>query len=81
MSGVSNLELSYAARVSLISLRDRPDQDTPQEIAAAPLGLGPEDVRAGLRELHALGLALQAGGHWQLTQNGSHHEPRPSSTG
>jgi hypothetical protein len=64
-------ELSYAARVALLSLRDRPDQDTPRQIASVPLGLSREDMATGLRELGTLGLAVESGGHWQLTREGS----------
>lgn len=73
---VSDSELNYPARVALISLRDRPENDTPQAIAAAPLGLIPEDIATGLRELRALGLARQVGGHWQLSDGQARHQPR-----
>ena len=73
---MSDSELSYPARVALISLRDRPENDTPQAIAAAPLGLIPEDIATGLRELRALGLARQVGGHWQLSDGQARHQPR-----
>ena len=78
---MSKIELSYAARVALISLRDQPEYDTPEAISAAPLGLSPEDVTTGLQELHAHGLALRTGDHWQLTQNGARHEPRRGGQG
>ena len=63
--------MSYVARVALLSLRDRPEQDTPREIASAPLGLSREDVMTGLRELGRLGLAIESGGHWQLRRDAS----------
>ena len=68
---MSSTALSYAARVALLSLRDRPEHDTPRQIASAPLSLSGEDVASGLRELRRLGFASEAGGHWQLTHNGS----------
>lgn len=69
-------ELSYAARVALLSLRDRPEHDTPTQIASAPLGLNREDVLIGLRELGRLGLAIESGGHWQLTPEESGNRNR-----
>ena len=73
---VEHIELSYPARVALISLRDRPENDTPRAIAAAPLGLIPDDITTGLRELHALGLARQVGGHWQRSDGQARRQPR-----
>ncbi len=64
-------ELSDGARVAPLGLRDRPEQDTPRQIAGAPLGLSRENVAAGLRELRSLGLATELGGHWHLTREPS----------
>jgi hypothetical protein len=68
-SGPFTYPLSAAAGYVLRSLMERPERDTPEEIADESVDAGA--TRAGLRELAGHGLAEQApDGRWHVTAVG-----------
>lgn len=62
--------LSDPAKMTQMSLRERPDLSTPYAISTGPFGLqqiSTEEIEAALRELEAAGLAVQSLSGWRLT--------------